>query len=106
VGERTSTLSAGKEQVVRLAIPRLASMDWQAIHVARPDERKKVAGKTRMLLPLADNAVRNHLTGKQTIGIYPLLPDETCWFLALDFDKKSWIRWADVDSPTNDSVPI
>jgi len=66
-------------------------MDWQAIHAARPDERKKVARKTRMLLPLTDDAVRNHLTGKQTIGIYPLLPDETCWFLALDFDKKSWM---------------
>ena len=22
--------------------------------------------------------------------MYPLLPDETCWFLAVDFDKKSW----------------
>ena len=56
-------------------------MDWQAIHVARPDERKKVARKTRTLLPLTDDAVRNHLTGKQTIGIYPLLPDEeaACW---------------------------
>ena len=28
--------------------------------------------------------------GKQTIGIYPLLLDETCWFLAVDFDKKTW----------------
>jgi superfamily II DNA or RNA helicase len=27
----------------------------------------------------------------QTIGVYPLLPDETCWFLAVDFDKKSWM---------------
>jgi len=25
-----------------------------------------------------------------TAGIYPMLPDETCWFLAADFDKKSW----------------
>jgi superfamily II DNA or RNA helicase len=25
-----------------------------------------------------------------TIGIYPLLPDETCWFLAVDFDKSIW----------------
>jgi hypothetical protein len=66
-------------------------MDWRAIHAARPEERKKVARKTRMLLPLTDDAIRNHLTGKQTIGIYPLLPDETCWFLALDFDKKSWM---------------
>jgi fermentation-respiration switch protein FrsA (DUF1100 family) len=65
-------------------------MDWRAIHVARPEERKKVARKTRMLQPLTDDAIRNHLTGKQTVGIYPLLPDDTCWFLAVDFDKKSW----------------
>ena len=66
-------------------------MDWRAIHAARPEERKRVARKTRMLLPLTPDAIRKHLTGKQTIGIYPLLPDETCWFLALDFDKKSWM---------------
>ncbi len=24
------------------------------------------------------------------MGIYPMLPDETCWFLAADFDKSSW----------------
>lgn len=66
-------------------------MDWRAIHVARPEERKKVARKTRMLQPLTDDAIHNHLTGKQTVGIYPLLPDDTCWFLAVDFDKKSWV---------------
>ena len=66
-------------------------MDWRAIHVAKPEERKKVARKTRMLQPLTDDAIRNHLTGKQTVGIYPLLPDDTCWFLAVDFDKKSWV---------------
>src|SRR5579859_5382996 len=66
-------------------------MDWRAIHTSRPEERKKVARKTRMLQPLTDDAIRNHLTGKQTVGIYPLLPDDTCWFLAVDFDKKSWV---------------
>ena len=66
-------------------------MDWRAIHASRPEERKKVARKTRMLQPLTDDAIRNHLTGKQTIGVYPLLPDDTCWFLAVDFDKKSWV---------------
>jgi hypothetical protein len=34
--------------------------------------------------------IRNHLTGKCTVGIYPLLTDESCWFLAADFDKKTW----------------
>jgi hypothetical protein len=66
-------------------------MDWRAIHSARPGERKRIARKTRMLLPLTPDAIRKHLTGKQTVGIYPLLPDETCWFLAVDFDKKSWM---------------
>src|SRR5580704_5383673 len=66
-------------------------MDWRAIHAARPEERKKIAWKTRMLQTLPDDAVSDHLTGKLTIGIYPLLPDETCWFLALGFDKKSWM---------------
>jgi hypothetical protein len=34
--------------------------------------------------------IRDHLLGKQTIGVYPLLQDDTCWFLAVDFDKKTW----------------
>ncbi|PMC35750.1 restriction endonuclease subunit R [Bacillus sp. UMB0899] len=44
----------------------------------------------RKLLPLTDKVLYDHLTGKTTIGIYPLLENETCWFLAVDFDKKSW----------------
>jgi hypothetical protein len=66
-------------------------MDWRGIHSARPEERKRIVRKTRMLLPLTNDAIRKHLTGKQTIGIYPLLPDEMCWLLAVDLDKKSWI---------------
>ena len=29
-------------------------------------------------------------SGNFVAGVYPLLPDETCWFLATDFDKASW----------------
>jgi superfamily II DNA or RNA helicase len=46
----------------------------------------------RTLLPLTDRVVRDHLTGRLTIGVYPLLPDETCRFLVLDFDKAEWRR--------------
>jgi superfamily II DNA or RNA helicase len=38
-------------------------------------------------LPLTDDVMRSHLRGQKTIGIYPILKDETCWFLAADFDK-------------------
>lgn len=41
-------------------------------------------------LPVSDEVVRDHLQGKQTVGVYPLLPDDTCRFLAVDFDKTTW----------------
>ena len=48
-------------------------------------------------VPIGDYIFRSHLAGKAagssadfTVGVYPMLPDETCWFLAADFDNKSW----------------
>jgi superfamily II DNA or RNA helicase len=64
--------------------------DWQAYYAAKPDDRKRVDKETRKNIPLTDEAIHAHLAGKQVLGVYPLLPDETCWFLAVDFDKKTW----------------
>jgi superfamily II DNA or RNA helicase len=64
--------------------------DWKAINWSRPEDRKKVDQKTRKFFPLTDAVIENHLLGNETIGVYPLLPDETCWFLVVDFDKKTW----------------
>ena len=53
----------------------------------------------RAFVPVSDEIIRNHLQGNDpqeyaakdfTIGVYPLLSDETCWFLAVDFDKSAW----------------
>lgn len=48
-------------------------------------------------VPFGDKVLLSHLIGRATgnsvdftAGVYPMLPDETCWFLAADFDKKSW----------------
>jgi hypothetical protein len=70
----------------------------------------------REFLPLTDQVVRNHLLGMDaqdrsgrdfTIGIYPVLPDETCWFLAADFDKASWQEdaWAFLETCELFGVP-
>lgn len=40
--------------------------------------------------PLTDDVIYSHLSGKRTIGLYPLLKDNTCWFLAIDFDQREW----------------
>lgn len=42
-------------------------------------------------VPLDGNAVRQHLSGSQVVGIYPMLQNEACYFLAMDFDKENWL---------------
>ncbi len=37
-----------------------------------------------------ENAVEEHLRGAVVAGIYALQPDDTCYFLAIDFDDESW----------------
>ncbi|MBZ5667642.1 MAG: DEAD/DEAH box helicase, partial [Acidobacteriia bacterium] len=67
-----------------------ADRDWKAYYASKPEDRKKIDRKTRTFHPLTEEVVRQHLAGELTVGAYPLLPDETCWFLAVDFDKKTW----------------
>jgi hypothetical protein len=44
----------------------------------------------RAFIPFDDAAILSHLTGRHVMGVYPLLEDETCWFLAVDLDKGTW----------------
>jgi superfamily II DNA or RNA helicase/very-short-patch-repair endonuclease len=47
-------------------------------------------------LPVTDEVIRCHLSGLDdhgrdfVMGMYPMLLDETCFFLAADFDKTTW----------------
>jgi hypothetical protein len=50
----------------------------------------------RRFLPVTDDVIRWHLSGSDAegqpfvAGVYPLFQDETCLFLAVDFDKAGW----------------
>jgi superfamily II DNA or RNA helicase len=44
----------------------------------------------RLLIPLSDQIIYDHLAGRHTIGVYPLLANDTCYFLAVDFDDTDW----------------
>jgi hypothetical protein len=46
--------------------------------------------KDKTYLPLTDQQIIKHLNGEQLIGIYPLLQDNTSWFITADFDKENW----------------
>lgn len=41
-------------------------------------------------LPFGDDAIQNHLSGKEIIGVYPLLEDNSSHFIAADFDEENW----------------
>ena len=40
--------------------------------------------------PVTPQVIQDHLQGHHVIGVYPLLRDERCRLLAIDFDKGSW----------------
>ena len=48
-------------------------------------------------LAVTDNAIRRHLLGADehgepfVMGVYPMLLDETCHFVAVDFDGPAWV---------------
>lgn len=44
----------------------------------------------KKLLPLTPSVIEKHLYGQWIIGIYPLLEDNTSYFVAADFDKENW----------------
>lgn len=39
---------------------------------------------------MTDQVIYNHLAGQHTVGVYPLLTDNSCYFLAADFDDGDW----------------
>jgi hypothetical protein len=41
-------------------------------------------------LPVSPDVILGHLQGRHVIGVYPMLTDETSYFLAADFDKACW----------------
>jgi hypothetical protein len=63
--------------------------EWDHTTSAR-SKRRPGEVINRTFFPVTDTVIRDHLVGRHTVGIYPLLPDETCYFVAADFDKKSW----------------
>lgn len=52
--------------------------------------------KNKQFVPISDKIIFWHLQGYDdqgnefVMGMYPMLLDETCYFLAVDFDKASW----------------
>lgn len=72
-------------------------MDWNEYkaHKAAGGSLKDFKNKEHS--KLTNERIHNHLTGKETIGIYPLLADNTSWFIVADFDEAASVKriWMD-----------
>jgi len=57
---------------------------------------------------LSDSIIEKHLKGEYIIGIYPMQSDETCHFLAVDFDNEGWEKDVEVirDICAEMNIPI
>jgi len=63
--------------------------EWRAGVCEKPRIKCADCGN-RLLIPLSDSVIYEHLASKRTVGVYPLLTDDTCHFLAVDFDEAQW----------------
>src|SRR3989304_3953395 len=48
--------------------------------------------ENKRLLPLTPEVIKKHLLGLHVVGIYPILADNTSYFLAADFDGEHWLK--------------
>lgn len=63
--------------------------EWQPGVCEKPRVACRDCGH-RQLLPLSDAVIYGHLAGEHTLGLYPLLADDRCHLLAVDFDEQDW----------------
>lgn len=79
----------------RSGYPPACANEWERGLCEKPRVRCAEC-PNRRFLPVTDETVHRHLSGHDdqgrdfVMGVYPMLLDETCFFLAVDFDKLQW----------------
>ena len=75
----------------RVGYSPVCSREWNPAYCGKPGMKCGDCPNQDFDL-VTDDVIRDHLEGRHTIGIYPMLLDETCYLLAVDFDKQSWME--------------
>ncbi len=101
------SLFAGRDDVyaVRWENERSRKSGWSPAVVGGPAYARR---PDREYLPLGDEIIEAHLTGRVHVGLYPLLRDDTCRLLACDFDGPTWPldAGAFVDAARAAGIPV
>ena len=101
-------LFAGRDDVyaIRWDNPRSGKSGWSPAVVGGPANAKR---PDREYLPLTDAVIEAHLSGRIHVGLYPLLPDDSCRLLTGRVDRAlnhgpdrpapGFHEWLDVSRP-------
>jgi superfamily II DNA or RNA helicase len=65
-------------------------IDWDDYNRYKSNGGKFANYTKKEYQPINDAVINEHLLGKSTIGLYPLLVDNTSFFIAADFDEDDW----------------
>lgn len=67
----------------------LCANQWKPVCILRAGGKCRDC-TSQAFVPVRDEVIADHLKGRHVMGVYPLLEDDTCWFLAADFDEGAW----------------
>lgn len=68
------------------------TFDWNEFNAHKANGGTIKDFKNKKTTPITDEIIHKHLSGQITVGIYPILEDNTSYFLAADFDGTNWLN--------------
>jgi len=74
------------------------------LHKRRGGSMKNFENKK--LFPFTKEVVKKHILGQHVIGVYPILTDNTSYFIAADFDGEAWKQDANAFLDICDEIGI
>ncbi|RJQ83389.1 helicase [Pseudonocardiaceae bacterium YIM PH 21723] len=84
------SLFVGRDDVFASRWERDGKKGWSPKYDRQPGQSWAEAKDAKQYLPLTDEVIHDHLAGKITAGLYPMLSDDSCQLLACDFDGAEW----------------
>jgi len=84
------SLFAGRDDVYAQRWEKDGKSGWAPQIDRGPGQSWQEARESRQYRPLTDAVIHDHLAGKITAGVYPMLADDTCRMLVCDFDGAQW----------------
>jgi superfamily II DNA or RNA helicase len=84
------SLFAGRDDVYAQRWEKDGKSGWAPQIDRMPTQSWQDAREARQYRPLTDAVLHDHLAGKITAGVYPMLADDTCRLLVCDFDGAQW----------------